>query len=62
MPNFLMASIAVSTSSDIKTYKLVVSQNDEVYSQVIFVDLTEEVNQKDIEFSFALFEKIAAKL
>ena len=51
-----------STSSDTKTYKLVVSQNDEVYSQVIFVDLTEEVNQKDIEFSFALFEKIAAKL
>ena len=50
-----------STSSDSKTYKLLISQNDELYSQVIFVDLSEEVNQRDIEFSFALFENIAAK-
>ena len=50
-----------STSSDSKTYKLVVLENDELYSQVIFVDLSEEKNQKDIEFSFALFENIASK-
>ena len=51
----------LSTSSNTKTYQLVVKQLDESYSQVIFVDLSEENEQDTIDYSFDFFNELATK-
>jgi outer membrane protein assembly factor BamC len=51
----------LSASSLTQTYQLVVKQLDESYSQVIFVDLSEENEQDTIDYSFDFFNELAAK-
>ena len=51
----------LSTASLTQTYQLVVKQLDESYSQVIFVDLSEENEQDTIDYSFDFFNELAAK-
>ena len=51
----------LSTVSLTQTYQLVVKQLDESYSQVIFVDLSEENEQDTIDYSFDFFNELAAK-
>ena len=49
------------TSSDTVTYKLIIKQVDEIYSQVIISELSGQDEQKTIDFSFEFFEKIVSK-
>ena len=51
----------LSTVSPSQTYQLIVKQLDESYSQVIFVDLSEENEQDTIDYSFDFFNELAAK-
>ena len=51
----------LSTVSSSQTYQLIVKQLDETYSQVIFVDLSEENEQDTIDYSFDFFNELAAK-
>ena len=51
----------LSTVSPAQTYQLVVKQLDESYSQVIFVDLSEENEQDTIDYSFDFFNELATK-
>jgi len=51
----------LSTVSPSQTYQLIVKQLDELYSQVIFVDLSEENEQDTIDYSFDFFNELAAK-
>ena len=51
----------LSTASLTQTYQLVVKQLDESYSQVIFVDLSEENEQETIDYSFDFFNELATK-
>jgi outer membrane protein assembly factor BamC len=51
----------LSTASLTQTYQLVVKQLDESYSQVIFVDLSEENEQDTIDYSFDFFNELATK-
>ena len=51
----------LSTVSRTQTYQLVVKQLDESYSQVIFVDLSEENEQDTIDYSFDFFNELATK-
>ncbi len=51
----------LSTASLTQTYQLLVKQLDESYSQVIFVDLSEENEQDTIDYSFDFFNELAAK-
>ena len=51
----------LSTSADTVTYKLLVTQTDEIYSHVIISELSGQDEQKTIDFSFEFFEKIASK-
>jgi len=54
------SKILSSVSSE-KTYQLIVKQVDEVNSQVIFDDLSEENEQDTIDYSFDFFNELAAK-
>ena len=51
----------LSTVSPSQTYQLIVKQLDELYSQVIFVDLSEENEQDTIDYSFDFFNELATK-
>ena len=51
----------LSTVSPTQTYQLIVKQLDESYSQVIFVDLSEENEQDTIDYSFDFFNQLATK-
>jgi len=51
----------LSSVSSSQTYQLVVKQLDESYSQVIFVDLSEENEQDTIDYSFDFFNELATK-
>ena len=51
----------LSTASPSQTYQLIVMQIDEKYSQVVFVDLSEENKQDTIDYSFDFFNELAAK-
>ena len=51
----------LSTVSSTQTYQLIVKQLDELYSQVIFVDLSEENEQDTIDYSFDFFNELATK-
>jgi len=51
----------LSTVSPSQTYQLIVKQLDETYSQVIFVDLSEENEQDTIDYSFDFFNELATK-
>ena len=51
----------INTVSNTKIYQLVVKQIDDSYSEVIFVDLSEENKQDTIDYSFDFFNELAAK-
>ena len=51
----------LSAASLTQTFQLIVKQLDESYSQVIFVDLSEENKQDTIDYSFDFFNELAAK-
>ena len=51
----------LSTVSPSQTYQLIVKQLDESYSQVIFIDLSEENKQDTIDYSFDFFNELATK-
>jgi len=51
----------LSAVSSSQTYQLIVKQLDESYSQVIFVDLSEENEQDTIDYSFDFFNELATK-
>jgi len=51
----------LSTASSSQTFQLIVKQLDETYSQVVFVDLSEENKQDTIDYSFDFFNELAAK-
>ena len=51
----------LSSVSSGQTYQLIVKQLDESYSQVIFVDLSEENEQDTIDYSFDFFNELATK-
>ena len=51
----------LSIVSPTQTYQLIVKQLDESYSQVIFVDLSEENEQDTIDYSFDFFNELATK-
>ena len=51
----------LSSVSPSQTYQLIVKQLDETYSQVIFVDLSEENKQDTIDYSFDFFNELATK-
>ena len=51
----------LSAASSSQTYQLIVKQLDESYSQVIFVDLSEENEQDTIDYSFDFFNELATK-
>jgi len=51
----------LSNVSLTKTYQLVVKQLDESHSQVIFIDLSEEIEQDMIDYSFDFFNELATK-
>ncbi len=61
VPDKGFLSKLLSTVSPTQTYQLVVNQLDETYSQVIFVDLSEENEQDTIDYSFDFFNELAAK-
>ena len=51
----------LSAASSSQTYQLIVKQLDESYSQVIFVDSSEENEQDTIDYSFDFFNELATK-
>jgi outer membrane protein assembly factor BamC len=51
----------LNTVKKAKTYQLYVKQIDESYSEVIFVDLSNENDEDTLSFSFEFFNKLAAK-
>ena len=51
----------LNTVKNAKTYQLYVKQIDESYSEVIFVDLSNENDEDTLSFSFEFFNKLAAK-
>ena len=51
----------LSTIASTQTYQLVLRQLDDAHTQVIFVDLSEENEQDVIDYSFDLFNGLAAK-
>ena len=51
----------LSTVSPTQTYQLIVKQVDESFSQVIFVDLSEENEQDTIDYSFSVFNELSNK-
>ena len=51
----------LSTVSPTQTYQLIVKQVDESFSQVIFVDLSEENEQDTIDYSFTFFNELSNK-
>jgi outer membrane protein assembly factor BamC len=51
----------LNTVKNTKTYQLYVKQIDESYSEVIFVDLSNENDEDTLSFSFEFFNKLAAK-
>jgi len=51
----------LSTVAPTQTYQLILRQLDDALTQVIFVDLSEENEQDTIDYSFDLFNELAAK-
>ncbi len=49
------------TASNNKTYQLILKEDTSSQTKVIFVDLSEEDNQKTISYSAELFDQIASK-
>ena len=51
----------LNTVKNVKTYQLYVKQIDESYSEVIFVDISNENDEDTLSFSFEFFNKLATK-
>ena len=51
----------IATSTNNKTYQLILKADSKSQTRVIFVDLNEENNEKTISYSADLFEQIASK-
>ena len=51
----------INAVGSVKTYQLLVKQNQSLSSQVYFIDLTEENKDEALEFSFELFNNIQRK-
>jgi outer membrane protein assembly factor BamC len=54
-------AILINTVKNTKTYQLYVKQINESYSEVIFIDLSNENDEDTLSFSFEFFNKLAAK-
>lgn len=60
-PNSGFFSSLIRTVGSTKSYQLYIKQIDNSYSEVYFVDLTQENNQDTIDYSFELFKMISSK-
>ena len=60
-PNKGFFSKLLATASITKTYQLILKENINSQSRVIFVDLSEENDEKTISYSAELFNQIASK-
>ena len=60
-PNKGFFSKLLSTASITKTYQLILKEDVNSQSRVIFVDLSEENDEKKISYSAELFDQIASK-
>ena len=60
-PNKGFFSKLLSTASITKTYQLILKEDANSQSRVIFVDLSEENDEKTISYSAELFDQIASK-
>ena len=60
-PNKGFFSKILATASLTKTYQLILKEDTNSYTKVIFVDLSEEDDEKTITYSAELFDQIASK-
>ena len=60
-PNKGFFSKILATASLTKTYKLILKEDSSSQTKVIFVDLSEENDEKTISYSAELFDQIASK-
>ena len=60
-PNKGFFSKILATASLTKTYQLILKEDTNSYTKVIFVDLSEEDDEKTITYSAKLFDQIASK-
>ena len=60
-PNKGFFSNLLATASITKTYQLILKEDTNSQTRVIFVDLGEENNEKTISYSAELFNQIASK-
>ena len=60
-PNKGFLSKILATASLTKTYQLILKEDINSQTRVIFVDLSEENDEKTISYSAELFDQIAAK-
>jgi len=51
----------INTVGSVKTYQLLIRQNQDLNSQVYFINLTEEDQDQALEYSFELFNSIQSK-
>jgi len=51
----------INTVGSVKTYQLLIRQNQDLSSQVYFINLTEEDQEQALEYSFELFNSIQSK-
>ena len=60
-PNKGLFSKILATASITETYQLILKEDTNAYTRVIFVDLSEENDEKTISYSAELFDQIASK-
>ena len=60
-PNKGFFSKILATASLTKTYQLILKEDSSSQTKVIFVDLSEENDEKTISYSAELFDQIASK-
>ena len=60
-PNKGFFSKLLATASITKTYQLILKEDTNAQTKVIFVDLSEEDDEKTISYSAELFDQIASK-
>ena len=60
-PNKGFFSKLLATASITKTYQLILNEDTNSHTRVIFVDLSEENDEKTISYSAELFDQIASK-
>ena len=60
-PNKGFFSKILSSLSSAQTFQLIIREVDEIQTEVIFVDISEDYNQDTIDYSFKLFNQIVSK-